>query len=273
MGEEFFIEGTFMQTTLKNQLIELGFNESEAGAYAVLAEHSPASAAFIAKKLGQSRSTVYTSLDRLIAKGLVGTTFKNEIKQFIAEPASAIEDLLRREQKEVDRKFALFEGLAERLKMLSGGDAHIPNIIFFEGGDSLKKIYLGMLRTAPKGSTMRVVRDEFKWEKEWSFLLQEEWKVKVRRLRTENDIGTRLLINDSPEERKHVAYYRGRKRLEFRFLPKKSPITKFIIYILGDTVSILSLEKNHPVGLRIVNHHIAKNFEQLFDTMWSGAKR
>lgn len=262
-----------MQQSAKKQLIDIGLNEYEAGAYLVLVESSPASAAFIAKKLSQSRSTVYTALERLISKGLVGTTYKNEVKQFIAEPVSSVEDMLRQEKSRLDQKFRLFEGLAEHLKLLSRGNALVPNIIFFEGKESLKKIYLGMLRAAPKHSTMFVIRDEFKWEEEWSFVLSQDWKDRVRRLRTENDIATKMLINDSAEERKHLEYYRTRKHLEFRFLPKDQRIEKFITYVLGDTVSILSMEKNNLIGIKITNRHIAKNFEQLFGAMWLQAKK
>lgn len=262
-----------MQDSAKSRLIEIGLNDYEAGVYLTLLEHSPASAAFIAKKLGESRSTIYTALERLTAKGLVNTTYKNEVKQFAAEPPSALEEMLEREKKDLDGRFGLLRSLAGQLSALSHDSAHVPGIIFFEGRESLKKIYLGMLRSATKRSIMLVVRDEFKWEKEWSFLLAEEWKEKVRRLRKENDIGTRLLINDSPTERKQAAYYRGRKRLEFRYLPKDVRLGKFVMYILGDTVAVLSLEKNHPVGIRIVNRHLAENFGQMFESMWAGARK
>ena len=130
-----------------------------------------------------------------------------------------------------------------------------------------------MLRSAPKGSTMYVIRDEFKWEKEWSFVLSQEWKDKVRRLRAENAIATKMLINDSKEERGHLEYYRTRKHLEFRFLPKGQDVEKFVIYVLGDTVSILSMEQHNLVGIKITNRHIAKNYEQLFGAMWVQGKK
>jgi sugar-specific transcriptional regulator TrmB len=262
-----------MQDSAKSQLIEIGLNDYEAGVYLTLAGHSPASAAFIAKKLGESRSTVYTALERLIAKGLVTTTYKNEVKQFAAEPPSALEDLLSLERKRLDERFGLLRGLGAQLASMAGESAHVPGIIFFEGEESLKKIYLGMLRGAAKGSTLLVVRDEFKWEKEWSFLLEEAWKEKVRRLRKENDIGTRLLVNDSPIERKQAAYYRGRKRLEFRYLPKSARFMKFVLYVLGDTVAALSLEKRQPLGIRIINRSLAANFAQMFEAMWIASKK
>jgi len=262
-----------MDEIIKKQLIDIGLNENEAATYLILSRHSPASASFIAKKINHSRSTVYTSLERLITKGLVTTTYKNEVKQFAAEPPSAIGDLLTREKKRLDERFEIFKGLTDSIKLIHRGDVHIPNISFFEGQDNLQKVYIGMLRDAAKNSTMLVIRDEFKWEKEWSFLLTEEWKGRIRRLREEKNISTKLLINNSKVERDQAAYYKKRKGLEFRYLPKGTAFKKFVIYILGDTVSILSLEKNYPVGIKIVNRHMADNFQEMFLAMWGQAKK
>lgn len=262
-----------MQEQAKKQLLGLGLNPHEADAYLALVEHSPASAAFVAKKLKLSRSSVYAALERLTEKGLVTTTYRNEVRQFTAEPPSAIEDLLEREQRQLAARFESLKGLAGTLSALGRGHANVPNIIFFEGEDSLKKIYLGMLRAAPKNATMLVMRDEFKWEKEWSFLSNEEWKERVRRLRGDNNIRAHVLINDSKKERALAKYYRGRKGSEFRYLPKGIVHRKFVQYVLGDTVAILSLEQNLPVGIRIINRHLAENFAQTFEALWVNAKK
>ncbi len=261
-----------MNEALKGQLAGIGLGEYEAGVYLALAEQSPSSAAAVAKKLNLSRSTVYTALERLIAKGLVGTSYRNEIKQFIASPASAIGDLLQAEERDLKRRMGIFEGLAEHLKLISKGEAGLPNIIFFEGKESLKKIYLGMLRSAPRGSVMRTIRDEFVWNKEWSFIFEDEWNGKVRRLRSEHDVSTLLLVNDSEVERRHQKYYRQRKHLAVRRLPKRSSVKAFVVYILGGTASILSMEERNLVGIRITNRHIAANFEKMFDAVWASSK-
>ncbi len=260
-----------MNQILKRQLVALGFNEYEAGVYLVLTEHSPSSAAFVAKSLTLSRSTVYTALDRLVARGLVGTSYKNEVKQFVAQPPSAIGDLIDREESSLREKRKVFDGLSEHLNLLRRGSASIPNIIFFEGKESLKKIYVSMLRNAPKGSTMRVIRDEFYWDKEWSFVNGAEWSDKIRRLRAENDIGTRLLVNDSKVERDHEKFYASRMRTETRYLPKARAVDRFVVYVLGETVSILSLEQGNLVGIKITNRHVAANYEQLFDALWDAS--
>lgn len=48
---------------------------------------------------------------------------------------------------------------------------------------------------------------------------------------------------------------------------------RFVVYVLGETVSILSLEQNILVGIKITNRHIAANFERMFDGLWDASKK
>ena len=59
------------------QLRAFGLGDHESRVYFALLETSPANATLIAKKCKLSRSSVYTTLNILIAKGLVSTTYKN----------------------------------------------------------------------------------------------------------------------------------------------------------------------------------------------------
>ncbi|GEM_PF-1038784 len=261
----------YMRQSLVKQLTDIGLNEYEAGVYTILAEHSPASAAFIAKTADWSRSTVYTALDRLTAKGLVGTSYRNEIKQFIAEPSSAIADYLAHQSKEHARREQAFEGLKGHLSALRRSNATIPNVIFFEGEDALKRLYMDMLREAPQGSAMSIVRDEFVWGKGWNFVFSDEWDARVRRLRAERDIRMRLLVNDSPKERAHAAFYRSRTHTECRRL-HSCLVDRFALYLLGDTLGMLSLEQGNIIGIRVTNRHMVKNVQSLFDGLWAQGK-
>lgn len=257
---------------IERQIRALGFSETEASVYVQLLCLSPAQAALIAKKTGIPRSSVYLAMNELFAKGLVSVTFKNGVRQFIAEDPKVLKELLEQEQQHLSAKMQVAEGLVESLRVLQKSDIHIPNIVFFEGQESLKKIYLGMLREARDNSTMLIIRDEFVWDPAWEFIFQEEWNDLVRRLRTEKNIATRLIINDSREERKHGAYYRSRKAFALKRLPPKHAVHDFAIYILNDITSILSMEKNNVIGIKITNEHITRNFRELFESLWAKKK-
>jgi predicted transcriptional regulator len=257
-----------MENPLFEELVELGLNHYEAGVYLTLLEHSPTSAGFVAKKLHYSRSTVYAAFDKLTAKGLVGTTYKNGVKQFIAESSKRLGEILHEEERKAAKRTELFQKMSGQLQFLSRSNTQIPKIIFFEGWESLKKIYLNMLQEAPKNSEMYIVRSEFYWTPEWNFIFGDEWHNLIKRWRTEQNIKTRLLVNDSKEERKHVAFYKSRKHTASKFLGKDQSVKDFALYILGDTVSILSLEKNNSVGVKITNQMLVDNFKKIFRGLW-----
>ena len=89
---------------LENQLKTLGLGDHEASIYSTLLSSSPVSATFIAKKCNLSRSSVYTSLNSLIGKGLVGTSFKNEVKQFVIEDVEALQQMVKNEENVLEKR-------------------------------------------------------------------------------------------------------------------------------------------------------------------------
>jgi sugar-specific transcriptional regulator TrmB len=249
-------------------LTDIGLSDYEAKVYSTLLSHSPASAASIAKSCALSRSTVYTALNSLSGKGLVGTSYKNEVKQFVAQDPEALNDLLEREKTKVVVKEAALKklkGLLQNNEPLLG----IPKIVIFEGKEGLQKIYKAMLWNAPKNSVMRIMRDEFVWNKDWSFVFEEKWHSSVKKTRIEKNIKTRLLVNDSPVEKKKSEFYKSRKGLEWRFSSEK--FNNFAVYSIHDEVSVLSFEKNNLVGIRITNQNISENFKRIFDGLWKKA--
>lgn len=250
----------------------LGLTAHEASVYEVLLTQSPASATFIAKKCQMSRSSVYTLLSSLIGKGLVGTTYRNTVKQFVAEDESALEEMLKREKEQVSRKADLFATLREALKETVRSSMHIPQVVSFEGQAGFKKAYLAMMRSAAVGSTLLLLRDEFVWEKDWNFIFGQDWHERIKRLKVEKGIRTQLLTNRSKLELAKKPFYRARKGTDHRFLPVKQNVERFALYILGEVVTILSFEDGNLVGVKIVNRLIAQNFVQLFKLLWAGAK-
>lgn len=256
---------------LRKTLEGLGLTGHEPAVYSCLLEQSPASAAWIAKRCGLSRSSVYATLGVLVGKGLVGTTHKNDVKQFVAGGAAPLLEALRAQQREATDRVARAVNLVDELARLAENSADVPQIMHFEGAEGLRRIYLAMLRAAPANGVMRILRDEFIYEPGWAFIFEDAWRTRVRRHKTDKNLSTRLLVNRSTEERRHARYYATRRHTERRYLAK--PVQRFGLYIVGDTAAILSLDANHLLGVRIVNRHIARNFESVFDGLWDRVSR
>lgn len=251
---------------LRNTLIQLGLTGHEPAVYAALLEHSPASAAWIAKQCGLSRSSVYATLGVLTGKGLVGVTHKNDVKQFVAGGAAALLETLRTEQRVAQERVSRATELVDQLARLADANAQVPQVMHFEGAEGLRRIYLAMLRAAPKGAVMRILRDEFIWQPAWAFVFEDAWRTRVKRHKIEKGLSTRLLVNRSAEERKHARFYATRKHFERRYLSKA--VERFGLYVVGDTAAILSLDAHNLLGVRLVNRHIASNLANVFDALW-----
>lgn len=254
---------------LRKRLKELGLGGHEPAVYATLLE-GPVGAAVIARKCGLSRSSVYTTLNALTGKGLVGTTHRDEVKQFVAEGPGALLDLLKREEAQAQGRVKLGQALGEQLERLGASTSGVPQVTHFEGQQGLKRIYLAMVREAPQGASMCILRDEFIWQPEWSFIFEEEWRARVRRFKAEKRVSTRLLINPSKQEREQAAWYRARPQLERRYLAR--PVTAFGLYLVGDTAAVLSIERHNLLGIRIANRHLAANFRMLFEGLWQSGR-
>jgi sugar-specific transcriptional regulator TrmB len=161
---------------IDRQLQELGLSEHEAKVYGALLERSPLGAAAIAKACGLSRTTVYTVLGTLTGKGLVATTYKNEVKQFVTTGVDALTQRLQHERESLAAKERVLGDLAAHLATIRRDDLHVPRVQLFEGIEGLKRIYLAMLREAPPKSELLVLRSEFLWEPVWAFAWEEEWR-------------------------------------------------------------------------------------------------
>lgn len=257
---------------ITKELTNLGLSDYEARIYDILLQKSPAGASYLARKTNLSRSSVYTTLNTLIAKGLVSTSYQNEVKQFTAQGYSSMQSLLKNELETAQTKINLLSSLENKFQLLSKKDLHLPQIMMFEGKEGLKKIYMSMMRQSSPEDTMYILRDEFIWHKNWQFVFANDWKQRIKKIKKEKNLKTKLLVNNSPLEISQKDFYKKRKELKVRYLPEKSFASDFAIYIMNDIVSILSFENNNLIGIKITNVHLAQNFTKIFHQLWQDSK-
>jgi sugar-specific transcriptional regulator TrmB len=256
--------------SFRSALTRLGLGRHESALYATLVERSPLGASELARITGLARSSVYTALASLTSLGLVGTTHEEGVKRFVAEGHGALVDAMKRDEARAVERAKLAAGLgAHFVKAKEDASARLPHVVHFEGIEGLKRVYLTMLRQAPRGACMSILRDDFLWGPEWSFVTTPEWRARVRSLRSERDIRVRLLVQDSPAERAQVAAYRSREHTAFRFLPKTVAFERFALYVLGDIAAVMSTEPRNLVGIQIANANLALNHRAMFDGLWA----
>lgn len=253
---------------LYSLLIQLWFNNYESIILEVLYNFSPVWVSYISKKTKIPRSSIYTTLNLLVEKWIVWITYKNEVKQFIVEDLGVLERKLEEEKNKINHKINLIPELENTIKKIQNTNVQVPNITNYEWKEWLKKIYLDMLRDAPKNSVMYIIRNEFIWNSDWEFTQDRDWNKISRSLKEKKWIKTMLILNDTITERKKEDYYKNTSLLEYKFIKKEYLFVDFALYILDDTISMISLENNNLVWIKIINSNLAKNQKNIFMNIW-----
>ena len=257
----------------KEILIELGLGNHEALVYSALLEESSCGATKLSKKVGLARSSVYTTLSALISKGLVGEKKSGSTTEFKAGSIEALETYLEKQKANSIRKLNILSSSKSLFKIEKIElDESKPEIITFSGVDGLKRIYLQMLRDAKSGDELLMIRDEFVWNSKWRFIFEPQWHIRVRKIRREKNIKAKLLVNNSKIEKTKQNFYKSRRSTTFRFLPKDLCLENYAEYIIGNTMCVLSTEKDNPVGIFIRNKTMAKNSARIFENIWKNSK-
>jgi hypothetical protein len=91
------------------------------------------------------------------------------------------------------------------------------------------------------------MRNEFIWDPSWCFAHEEEWNKLSKTLKKQKNIETCLIINNSEIEKKKKNFYDSHKFLEYKYINPKHNLKDFSLYILGDTISMISVENNNLV--------------------------
>ena len=101
-----------MSNNLQNNLLQLGFSEYEAKAYAALLRKSPVSGYELAKQSGVPRSMIYEVVGKLVARGAAMTLPSGNSSLYAPVPAGQFFDQLQRENNR------LFEEVRDNLASL-----------------------------------------------------------------------------------------------------------------------------------------------------------
>jgi len=241
---------------IANDLLKnLGLSETESKIYLAALELGKALPKHLAEKARVKRPTLYEFLDPMMEQGLLSETLIGKRRYFLAEDPQI---LLEKKQAEIDR----LEKIIPELRILLATSSTKPKIIFYQGLEGVKKIYLDNLR---------------------------------ERKPTLNFIG---LDNINPEIDKYAQHYYIPRRIKYGITIDiiisgliKSPFmylktdpyalrkvktidaNKFPIpldaYIYGDNVSFSLWRKDsEPIGVIIRSKEVATTMRSLFNFIW-----
>lgn len=244
-----------IQENLKN----LGLSQTESGIYLAALELGKALPKHLAEKAQIKRPTLYKFLPNLFDKGLLSETVIGKRRYLVAEdPESYIE--------KKESELELMHKYLPKLRSLLSTASVKPKIIFYEGVEGVKKIYLDNLRERKPTLNLLSLENIHPDIDEYAsyYYIPERIKrgINIDILISGSIKSPAMHLRTDPYALRHV------KILD----PSKFPIP-LDCYIYGDNVSFSLWRKDsEPIGIIIRSKEIATTMRSIFNFIWEKAK-
>lgn len=246
---------------LITKLLELGLREDEAKVYLAALELGGSHVSAIAKKADIHRVNCYKILDDLVAKGLVSSYTKNNMKNYAVETPRI---LVQKQEERLEQA----KRLLPELFSITNALAYKPKIQYYEGREGVKNIFEDTL--SAEGEMLGYTNLQA-----IPYIVSEEYLRDYARKKIERRIKTRMLSPLSKSARKYLDRYYPKNfdanLVEIFFInPKQFPF-EYEITIYGSHVAIISLNPDELIGMIIESPRYAKTQRAIFNLAWLGA--
>lgn len=237
-------------------LQQAGLSEKEAAIYEKLLEVGSTTVGKLLKTLPYKRGDLYNILASLKDMGLVSEGLSRGVMSFTVESPDKIADLLKAEDEKRDRIRRSVTSTLPDLKSLYNLSVHRPGVRFYEGKDGIIKVYEQLLA---HGQNIDSFEDKGEMAR---FIPEYSNKYPLRRVKRK--IFNRVI---APSDNKINVSDPSLLR-ETRFLSTEKFPFRMDIKIAGCFVSLITFQKEHPVGVLVDSSEIADNFRILFQAFW-----
>ncbi len=243
---------------LTQKLIEFGLNDRESSIYLYLLSNKDQTVFQIAKHLHLPRTTVYSDLERLKDRDLVGIFKKNQIAYWYAEHP-------RRLVKEAESKSTMIKEIFPELESMIEKSSFQPEVRFFEGKEAIKDVINGfydILETKTDRNLYTISHPELfeSFPKYLPSILTRKNKLKI---------FTKLIAPAFTRDLQLPSYTNDEFR-EVRFLPDAYKFNSTMI-LMEDHIALFSLKDGNVYAVTIASPTISNMFKQVFLFAWNMA--
>ncbi len=250
----------------EQELLEkLGLAGSEAKVYLALLKIGEfATKGPILKETKIAPSKVYHVLDKLIAKGLVSTIVKNNVKHFAAAPPDRLKDYLDTKKRELMAEEKTAAELMPRLQGLYKTFKEKTTAEIFMGWQGMESAYYSILNGMKKGDEWYGLGASEGVNKEMTRQFFNKYGFKVHK----KGIIARVIFNEN--SRKYAEKFEKETgiKLNKKFLFKTTPVE---VAVANDVTAIVML-KAEPLVILIRDKETAQSFITYFEELWKIAK-
>lgn len=246
-----------------NYLTKAGLNDKEIKVYLYCLTNGPTHASIIGKNCNISRTNVYDVTKKLEEKGLcynMGSEYGKKIK---ANPPSHIKELLEVKEKEIaSLKNNLEEVIREIKKFDNFKPIGAPKVSYFEGKESIKKLFSAILQSEEK--VVKIAGSEL----EMIEVMGVDYMIDFNERRAKKNIKLEAL-RPGIKRGSHDVFRDDKKYLrEIRIRPEKEIRLKSQIIIWGDHVAFCSFNGD-SYATQIEDKQMSLMQKSWFDYIWN----
>lgn len=236
-------------------LLNLGLSKDEAAIYGAALEIGECLPSHLAEKAGVKRPMLYKLLPGLLKQGVFSQTVKGRRRYLVAEDPAM---LFEKKQSEL----ALLETMLPALRSLIKTAPIKPRIIFYEGIEGIKKLYMDNLRQREiilEIVGMENIHPEIEFHSKNYYIPQRiNRKIPIKIIVSGKTTSKLLALKNDPYALREV------RTLDSKIFP--IPLD---CYIYGNTVSFAVYRTDsEPIGIIIRSKEIATTLRSLFQCIW-----
>jgi len=252
--------------TSTNQLIALGLKAREAKIYLTLLEIGIATAASLAKRTGENRTTVYAVLNKLLDKGLIAKDQQELATYFWAEEPNKLVTMLEDQSKQLLAKTKEAKQIADQLKPFHKKEGSlVPKNKVFIGESGLKEIFTKyqdlFIDEAVKNDPNKIWWGYRKGQFSSSHfydILYKQWVEK----HSKTGVTIRVLTH-SKEKPPSL----GGARLA-KVMPPGYDLFDGVLWLAGDMIAMFYEETSPPFGVVTHDRVMAQTIRSMLQFIW-----
>lgn len=241
-------------------LEKIGLTKTQIKVYLALSKLGQSTTTNIIKESQVPTSKVYSTLEKLIQKGLASYVIKSNKKHFSATSPENLKEILKEKKEKLQEQEQDISKLIPELKKLQSKKDDKISADIYEGLSGLKTIYEKILSTLSKGETQYIIgAPKIGNELLEGYIL--DWHKK----RIKTGIECRYIYDSNVRE-----YGKVRERMpltDVRYLPNNM-VSPVWIEIFGEYVAIGHIKGSNATIFLIKDKEISKSYLDYFNLIW-----
>lgn len=239
----------------EKSLVSLGLTEHESVVYLAALALGPSPVLRLARRAGIKRTTTYSVLDSLQARGLIRSELRGLKNLYAAEDPINLKRVME------TRMFELNTVLPDLVGMYQEQGRDI--LLRSDGVEGVKSMYERLFSSLKRGDPYNVIGGSDGWYK-----IDPTYQSRMLERKLRFGVDTKLLLRAQrraavPKDR------RIQQRQEVRILPESFNFSSDII-VLREQIAVIHM--THPYfGILITSPDIVATYHALFNLLWEGA--